>query len=75
MAFALLEGRVRRGNISAQMSGKPLDGIGTVFVIFALPFVSFRSCMILNYTYPPQIPRFGQHAKGFAIAHATGFAF
>ncbi|KAF4815041.1 Lactose permease [Colletotrichum siamense] len=50
-------------------------GIGAVVIIFIFQFVSFSSWMILNYTYPPRILRFGQRAKGFALAQATGFAF
>ncbi|KAK2776364.1 hexose transporter [Colletotrichum kahawae] len=65
--------------LGAMGSTKPKEqssfGIGAVVVIFIFQFVPFSSWMILNYTYPPRVLRFGQRAKGFALAQATGFAF
>ncbi|EQB49054.1 hypothetical protein CGLO_11650 [Colletotrichum gloeosporioides Cg-14] len=71
LAILALLGALGSANPKEQSS----FGIGAVVVIFIFQFVSFSSWMILNYTYPPRILRFGQRAKGFALAQSAGFAF
>ncbi|KAI1078995.1 general substrate transporter [Whalleya microplaca] len=50
-------------------------GKAAVAVIFIFQFASFSSWMILTYTYPPQILRFTQRARGFALAQSLGYGF
>ncbi|RSL52702.1 hypothetical protein CEP51_015009 [Fusarium floridanum] len=49
--------------------------IGAVVVVGLFLLAVSTSWMILAYTYPPEILRYSQRAKGVVIAQAIGYAF
>ncbi|KAF0331811.1 hypothetical protein GQ607_000931 [Colletotrichum asianum] len=49
--------------------------IGSIVVVALFLLAVSTSWMILAYTYPPEILRYSQRAKGVVIAQAIGYAF
>ncbi|KAI8317051.1 High-affinity glucose transporter [Colletotrichum sp. SAR11_240] len=49
--------------------------IGSIVVVALFLLAVSTSWMILAYTYPPEILRYSQRAKGVVVAQAIGYAF
>ncbi|KAI4859594.1 general substrate transporter [Hypoxylon rubiginosum] len=50
-------------------------GVGAIAICFLFQWTSFSSWMILNFSYPSEILKYNQRAKGMVASQAIGYLF
>ncbi|KAF2135572.1 uncharacterized protein K452DRAFT_281337 [Aplosporella prunicola CBS 121167] len=69
VCFAILSGLV----YGADATGNASFGVGAILIVAVFLLGASCSWMILAYTYPPEVLRYSQRAKGVSTGQAAGY--